>query len=106
MAVRNTESHGSLFHGDDSRRTSPEGHGLETGIDVDLRDGDERECLLDRPPELQDSKSNAVLLAQGHKAAMQRSFSPLAALGLGFRYVGPVCSEAVRRPEGSVNRWR
>ncbi|KAA6411064.1 MAG: HNM1-Choline permease [Lasallia pustulata] len=84
MAVRNTESHGSLFHGDDSRRTSPEGHGLETGIDVDLRDGDERECLLDRPPELQDSKSNAVLLAQGHKAAMQRSFSPLAALGLGF----------------------
>ena len=28
--------------------------------------------------------SNAILLAQGHKAAMQRSFSPLAALGLGF----------------------
>ena len=32
----------------------------------------------------QDLKSNAILLAQGHKAAMQRSFSPFAALGLGF----------------------
>ena len=34
------------------------------------------------PP--QDLKSNAILLAQGHKTAMRRSFSPLAALGLGF----------------------
>lgn len=32
----------------------------------------------------QDLKSNAILLAQGHKAAMRRSFSPFAALGLGF----------------------
>ncbi len=29
---------------------------------------------------------NANLRAQGHEAALQRSFSPLAALGLGFRY--------------------
>lgn len=29
---------------------------------------------------------NAHLRAQGHEAALQRSFSPLAALGLGFRY--------------------
>ena len=37
------------------------------------------------PTELpQDLKSNAILLAQGHKAAMQRSFSHFAALGLGF----------------------
>lgn len=28
---------------------------------------------------------NAHLRAQGHEAALQRSFSPLAALGLGFR---------------------
>lgn len=28
---------------------------------------------------------NANLRAQGHEAALQRSFSPLAALGLGFR---------------------
>lgn len=34
--------------------------------------------------ELQDLRSNAILLAQGHKAAMQRSFTPFAALGLGF----------------------
>ena len=38
----------------------------------------------DLPAELQDLKSNAILLAQGHKAAMKRSFSPFAALGLGF----------------------
>ncbi len=29
---------------------------------------------------------NANLRAQGHEAALQRAFSPLAALGLGFRY--------------------
>ena len=28
---------------------------------------------------------SAVLRAQGHEAALKRSFSPLAALGLGFR---------------------
>ena len=38
----------------------------------------------DVPAELQDLRSNAILLAQGHKAAMQRSFSLFAALGLGF----------------------
>lgn len=37
--------------------------------------------------ELQDMKSNIVLRAHGHEASMQRSFSPLAALGLGFRHV-------------------
>ena len=37
--------------------------------------------------ELQDMKSNAILRAQGHEATMRRSFSPLAALGLGFRHV-------------------
>ena len=29
---------------------------------------------------------NAHLRAQGHEAALERSFSPLAAVGLGFRY--------------------
>ena len=38
------------------------------------------------PPELLDLRSNAILKAHGHKAEMERSFSPLAALGLGFRY--------------------
>lgn len=32
---------------------------------------------------------NANLRAQGHAVALQRSFSPLAALGLGFRYAIP-----------------
>ena len=37
------------------------------------------------PTELQHLlKSNTILRAQGHQVAMQRSFSPLAALGLGF----------------------
>ena len=34
--------------------------------------------------ERQHQKSNETLLAQGHKAALPRSFSPFAALGLGF----------------------
>ena len=32
---------------------------------------------------------SAYLRAQGHEAALKRSFSPLAALGLGFRYLRP-----------------
>ena len=40
----------------------------------------------DTAPELQDLKTAALLKAQGHNAEMERSFSPLAALGLGFRY--------------------
>ena len=43
---------------------------------------DRTEFVPAEPP--QDLKSNAILLAQGHKAAMKRSFSPFAALGLGF----------------------
>lgn len=35
--------------------------------------------------ELQDIKSDNILRAQGHEATMRRSFSPLAALALGFR---------------------
>ena len=38
----------------------------------------------DLTAELQDLRSNAILLAQGHKASMQRSFSLFAALGFGF----------------------
>lgn len=48
------------------------------------RDGTRSDRDDDLPAELQDLKSNAILLAQGHKAAMQRSFSPFAALGFGF----------------------
>ena len=35
---------------------------------------------------------SAYLRAQGHEAALHRSFSPLAALGLGFRYLLHACS--------------
>lgn len=93
MAVRITESPTPLFQQHDSPFVSTEADGLETTTDLDARDGEEQECLLDLPAELQDFKSNAILLAQGHKAAMQRSFSPFAALGLGFRCVSPVTKE-------------
>lgn len=50
-------------------------------------DGEGRRPSHGVSSELQDMKSNAVLRAQGHEASMRRSFSPLAALGLGFRHV-------------------
>ena len=42
---------------------------------------DDNSMPAERP---QDLGSNAILLAQGHKAAMRRYFSPFAALALGF----------------------
>ena len=44
--------------------------------------GDQIESMPAVTP--QDLTSNAILLAQGHTATMRRSFSPFAALGLGF----------------------
>ena len=41
------------------------------------------------PLEAASDRDTAHLRAQGHDAALQRSFSPLAALGLGFRYKVP-----------------
>ena len=39
------------------------------------------------PPYEEVDLDSAVLRAQGHEASLKRSFSPLAALGLGFRQV-------------------
>lgn len=44
------------------------------------------ELVSDSSPHSQHLFDSANLRAQGHEAALQRSFSPLAALGLGFRY--------------------
>lgn len=44
------------------------------------------ERVEDVAPEPQDLRTAALLNAQGHKAEMERSFSLMAALGLGFRY--------------------
>ena len=68
----------SLWNGDD----------YSTIRDSEPSDGDRQGSLADIPAELRESTRDAALLAQGHKAAMGRSFSPLAALGLGFRYAG------------------
>ena len=53
-----------------------------------LTEGDsiQRPVQGELSPELQDMRDNAILNAQGHKAELERSFSPFAALGLGFRY--------------------
>lgn len=47
-----------------------------------MEDDNNTEFQLPEPPE--DLTSDALFLNQGHRAAMRRSFSPLAALGLGF----------------------
>ena len=41
----------------------------------------------DLQPDLQTIRDDAILNAQGHKAELKRRFSPIAALGLGFRCV-------------------
>lgn len=63
-------------------------------------DGDRNRPSRGFLSELQDMKSNAVLRAQGHEASMRRSFSPLAALGLGFRHVFDEFERAAR-----ADRW-
>lgn len=50
------------------------------------RSGSNLERVEDVAPEPQDPRTAALLNAQGHKAEMERSFSLMAALGLGFRY--------------------
>ena len=74
--------HEPLLRHDESRSASPGSNSSSI-----TRGGNDIDALQDVPQELQVLKSNAILSAQGHEAAMGRSFSPLAALGLGFRCV-------------------
>lgn len=55
------------------------------------------ENIGDGAPQLQNLKTVAILKAQGHKAEMERSFSPFAAIGLGFRYI-PYLDGVLTRP--------
>ena len=51
---------------------------------------------------------NAQLRAQGHEAALERRFSPLAALGLGFRYSLHAFHEVIHGlicPASITNSW-
>ena len=84
MPVEDAQSYAPLLSPDDrslsagSRATSATGLGSNKSPDTDDRIGP-------RPGEdQQDTQDDAVLLAQGHKAAMRRSFSPFAAIGLSF----------------------
>ena len=75
---------GEPLLGDDSRSLVATTIGSSTVRRSQSRNGTGHNDDDDLPAELQDLRSNAILLAQGHKAAMQRAFSPFAALGLGF----------------------
>lgn len=82
MPVNDSEVQDPLL-GDDSRSSVATSIGSATSKRPHSR-GESYPQDEDLPAELQDLKSNAILLAQGHEAAMKRSFSPFAALGLGF----------------------
>lgn len=60
---------------------------VESGTSSITTSGTDVERVEDVTSESQALKSAAILNAQGHKAEMERSFSPFAALGLGFRYI-------------------
>ena len=88
MALLEEEAHDPLLarHSPTSSPTPdsrPSTHWLD-GVQRDVLVHEDTRSFV---PELRDLNSNTLLLAQGHKAAMRRSFSPLAALGLGFRHV-------------------
>ena len=52
-----------------------------------MTDPGELDCKGPLLGELHDLKSNIALRTHGHEATLRRSFSPIAALGLGFRHV-------------------
>ena len=71
----------------------------------DLDDGSE---LVLGPLSNSTELDNAQLRAQGHEAALERRFSPLAALGLGFRYSLHAVYEATHGliyPASITNSW-
>lgn len=64
--------------------------GQSTSVEANKNDADTsheaNELALGTLGDSQDL-DRAQLRAQGHEAALERSFSPLAAIGLGFRYI-------------------
>lgn len=50
----------------------------------------------DTDPDLEEMKKNAALRAHGYEGALRKSFSPLAALGLGFRRVDPAMIKSIK----------
>ena len=87
MAVGDPQSHAPLLSRN-ARSLSAASLASSTTIDPNTNisnsteNDDHNESMPAEVP--QDLKSNAILLAQGHKASMRRSFSPFSALGLGF----------------------
>ena len=84
MPVEDTQSYAPLLSSEDRSLSA----GSRASPTTDLGSTNSPwmdDCIGSTPGEdRQGSQSDAVLLAQGHKAAMRRSFSPFAALGLGF----------------------
>lgn len=86
MSIEDPWSYAPLLDSSDARSLAVASLASSTAVDHSssnsMENAEHIEFAPAEPP--QDLKSNAILLAQGHKAAMRRSFSPFAALGLGF----------------------
>ena len=84
MPVEDTQSYAALLSSED--RSLSAGSRASSTTDLGFTNSPwNDDCTGSTPGEdRQGSQSDAVLLAQGHKAAMRRTFSPFAALGLGF----------------------
>ena len=85
MSDEDLQSYATLL-GKDARSQSAESIACSNTMDFtssnSMEDDYNNEFQPPEPP--QDVASNALLLDQGHRAPMRRSFSPLAALALGF----------------------
>ena len=84
MPVEDPQSYAPLLS-PGNRSLSAESQASSTTDLGSSRSPGNNNCVGSMPgEEQQDSQSDTILLAQGHKAAIRRSFSPFAALGLGF----------------------
>ena len=84
MPVEDPQSYAPLLSPDDRSLSAGSPTSSTTDLGSSTSPGND-DCIGSRPGEQQqDSQSDAILLAQGHKAAMRRSFSPIAAIGLSF----------------------
>ena len=84
MPVEDPQSYAPLLSSDERSLSVGSGTSATTDLGSNKSRGDDG-CIGSTPSEEEPhSQSDAILLARGHKAVMRRSFSPFAALGLGF----------------------
>ena len=85
MPVEDPQSYAPLLSRD-ARSLSAASLAFSTTMDPNTSNATQNVDHIESMPaeQPQDSKCNTIVLAQGHTATMRRSFSPFAALGLGF----------------------